>query len=140
MGPGDLRDVLESLRDHAHPDLLVGLGKSDDAAVYRVSDEVAVVSTVDFFAPIVDDPYLFGAIAAANAMSDVYAMGGAVLFALNLAGFPREGRPSGGALVSSAMPPRWWKPRARVSRSASGTSPSSPGRSSSPRRGSGAEA
>src|SRR3989442_9338070 len=90
MGPGDLRDVLESLRDHAHPDLLVGLGKSDDAAVYRVSDEVAVVSTVDFFAPIVDDPYLFGAIAAVNAMSDVYAMGGEVLFALNLAGFPRE--------------------------------------------------
>src|SRR5881628_3700390 len=90
MGPGDLRDVLESLREHAHPDLLVGLGKSDDAAVYRVSDEVAVVSTVDFFAPIVDDPYLFGAIAAANAMSDVYAMGGEVLFALNLAGFPRE--------------------------------------------------
>src|SRR5713101_3401833 len=90
MGPGDLRDVLESLRDHAHPDLLVGLGKSDDAAVYRVSDEVAVVSTVDFFAPIVDDPYVFGAIAAANAMSDVYAMGGEVLFALNLAGFPRE--------------------------------------------------
>src|SRR6266699_3621768 len=74
MGPGDLRDVLESLRDHAHPDLLVGLGKSDDAAVYRVSDEVAVVSTVDFFAPIVDDPYLFGAIAAANAMSDVFAI------------------------------------------------------------------
>src|SRR5207302_8653883 len=69
---------------------LVGLGESDDAAVYRVSDEVAVVSTVDFFAPIVDDPYLFGAIAAANAMSDVYAMGGEVLFALNLAGFPRE--------------------------------------------------
>src|SRR5438552_19096855 len=90
MGPGDLRDVLESLRDHAHPDLLVGLGKSDDAAVYRVSDEVAVVSTVDFFAPIEDDPYLFGAIAAANAMSDVYAMGAEVLFALNLAGFPRD--------------------------------------------------
>src|SRR5438309_70796 len=90
MGPGDLRDVLESLRDHAHPDLLVGLGKSDDAAVYRVSDEVAVVSTVDFFAPIVDDPYLFGAIAAANAMSDVYAMGGEVLYALNLAGFPPD--------------------------------------------------
>src|SRR5229473_1295244 len=91
MGPGDLRDVLESLRDHAHPDLLVGLGKSDDAAVYRVSDEVAVVSTVDFFAPIVDDPYVFGAIAAANAMSDVYAMGGEVLFALNLAGFFKGG-------------------------------------------------
>src|SRR5438876_5597156 len=88
MGPGDLRDVLESLRDHAHPDLLVGLGKSDDAAVYRVSDEVAVVSTVDFFAPIVDDPYLFGQIAAANALSDVYAMGGEPVTALNIVGFP----------------------------------------------------
>jgi selenide,water dikinase len=68
----------------------VGLGRSDDAAVYRVTDDVAIVETVDFFPPIVDDPYLFGAIAAANSMSDVYAMGGQVLFALNVAGFPRE--------------------------------------------------
>jgi selenide, water dikinase len=90
MGPGDLRDVLEGLRQHEHADLLVGLGRSDDAAVYRVSDEMAVVSTVDFFPPIVDDPLVYGAIAAANAMSDVYAMGGEVLFALNVAGFPRE--------------------------------------------------
>jgi len=90
MGPGDLQDVLEGLREHRHPDLLVGLGASDDAAVYRVSDEVAIVETVDFFPPIVDDPYTFGAIAAANAMSDVYAMGGQVLFALNVAGFPRD--------------------------------------------------
>src|SRR2546427_5948541 len=90
MGPGDLQDVLGGLREHRHPDLLVGLGASDDAAVYRVSDEVAIVETVDFFPPIVDDPYTFGAIAAANAMSDVYAMGGQVLFALNVAGFPRE--------------------------------------------------
>ena len=90
MGPGDLQDVLGGLREHRHPDLLVGLGKSDDAAVYRVSDEFAIVETVDFFPPIVDDPYLYGAIAAANAMSDVHAMGGAVLFALNVAGFPRE--------------------------------------------------
>jgi len=90
MGPGDLQDVLGDLRHEEHADLLVGLGKSDDAAVYRVSDDVAIVETVDFFPPIVDDPYLFGAIAAANSMSDVYAMGGQVLFALNVAGFPRD--------------------------------------------------
>src|SRR6266567_3935592 len=90
MGPGDLQDVLGELKEHRHPDLLVGLGQSDDAAVYRVSDEVAIVETVDFFPPIVDDPYTYGAIAATNSMSDVYAMGGEVLFALNVAGFPRE--------------------------------------------------
>jgi selenide,water dikinase len=90
MGPGDLQDVLGDLRHEDHADLLVGLGRSDDAAVYRVTDDVTIVETVDFFPPIVDDPYLFGAIAAANSMSDVYAMGGQVLFALNVAGFPRE--------------------------------------------------
>jgi selenide, water dikinase len=90
MGPGDLQDVLGDLRHEEHADLLVGLGRSDDAAVYRITDDVAIVETVDFFPPIVDDPYLFGAIAAANSMSDVYAMGGQVLFALNVAGFPRE--------------------------------------------------
>jgi len=90
MGPGDLQDVLSGLKRHEHADLLVGLGRSDDAAVYRITDEVAIVSTVDFFPPIVDDPYLYGAIAAANSMSDVYAMGGQVLFALNVAGFPRD--------------------------------------------------
>jgi selenide,water dikinase len=90
MGPGDLQAVLGDLRQEAHADLLVGLGRSDDAAVYRVSDDVAIVETVDFFPPVVDDPYLFGAIAAVNAMSDVYAMGGEVLFALNVAAFPRE--------------------------------------------------
>jgi selenide,water dikinase len=90
MGPGDLQDVLSGLKEHEHADLLVGLGRRDDAAVYRITDELAIVSTVDFFPPIVDDPYLYGAIAAANSMSDVYAMGGEVLFALNVAGFPRE--------------------------------------------------
>jgi selenide,water dikinase len=90
MGPGDLQDVLGALKQERHPDLLVGLGRSDDAAVYRMSDEVAIVETVDFFPPIVDDPYTYGAIAAANSMSDIYAMGGEVLFALNVAGFPRE--------------------------------------------------
>ncbi len=82
--------MLDGLRVETHPDLLVGLDKSDDAAVFRVSDEVAIVETVDFFPPIVDDPYTYGAIAAANSMSDVYAMGGEVLFVLNVAGFPRE--------------------------------------------------
>ena len=90
MGPGDLQDVLSGFKQHEHADLLVGLGRSDDAAVYRITDDIAIVSTVDFFPPIVDDPYLYGAIAAANSMSDVYAMGGQVLFALNVAGFPRE--------------------------------------------------
>ena len=90
MGPGDLQDVLGDLRHEEHADLLVGLARSDDAAVYRVTADVAIVETVDFFPPIVDDPYLYGAIAAANSMSDVYAMGGQVLFALNVAGFPRD--------------------------------------------------
>ncbi len=90
MGPGELQDVLKDLKHHDHPDLLVGLARSDDAAVYRITDEVAVVETVDFFPPIVDDPYVYGAIAATNSMSDVYAMGGRVIFALNVAGFPRE--------------------------------------------------
>ncbi len=71
-----------------YPALLVGLEAPDDAAVYRVNDRQAVISTVDFFPPVVDDAYAFGAIAAANAMSDIYAMGGDVLFALNLAAFP----------------------------------------------------
>jgi len=73
-----------------YPDLLVGLELSDDAAVYRIDDEVAVIQTLDFFTPVVDDPYDYGAIAAANAMSDVYAMGGEVVLALNICGFPPD--------------------------------------------------
>jgi selenide,water dikinase len=73
-----------------YPNLLVGLETSDDAAVYRINDEVAIVQTIDFFTPIVDDPYDYGAIAAANAMSDVYAMGGEVTLALNVCGFPPD--------------------------------------------------
>ncbi len=71
-----------------HPDLLVGTETGDDAAVYRLNDRVALIMTVDFFPPITDDPYEFGAIAAANALSDVYAMGGKPLVALNIVGFP----------------------------------------------------
>jgi selenide,water dikinase len=74
----------------SHPDLLVGLGVADDAAVYRINAKTAVVATLDFFAPVVDDPFTYGAIAAANAMSDVYAMGGEVIFALNIAAFPQD--------------------------------------------------
>ncbi len=81
---------MDHLAKHEHPDLLVGLTQSDDAAVYRLNDRQAIIQTVDFFPPIVDDPYTYGAVAAANSMSDVYAMGGQVLLALNVAGFPKE--------------------------------------------------
>lgn len=73
-----------------YADVLVGLGQPDDAAVFRLDAEKALIKTTDFFTPVVDDPWTFGAIAAVNAMSDVYAMGGDVLFALNIAGFPEE--------------------------------------------------
>ena len=75
-------------RPEDYPNLLVGLEVADDAAVYRLNDELALIQTLDFFTPIVDDPYEFGAIAAANAMSDVYAMGGEVVLALNIVAFP----------------------------------------------------
>jgi len=85
-----LRPLQERFQRQNYPDLLVGLGEPDDAAVYRVSPDQAIIQTADFFPPVVDDAYSFGAIAAANAMSDVYAMGGEVLFALNLAAFPED--------------------------------------------------
>lgn len=89
MGPGALAQVLRPLTQHAAPpELLVGLHAADDAAVYRVNDQQAIISTADFFPPVVDDPYVFGAIAAANALSDVYAMGGQVLMAINLVAWP----------------------------------------------------
>jgi selenide,water dikinase len=90
LGPAALAQVLRPLTLATHPDLVVGLQTSDDAAVYRIAPDLAVVQTVDFFTPIVDDPWTYGAIAAANSMSDVYAMGGTVLFALNVAGFPED--------------------------------------------------
>src|SRR4051794_12465507 len=79
MGPAALAQVLRPLSVTTHPDLVVGLQTSDDAAVYRLAPDMAIVQTVDFFTPIVDDPWTYGAIAAANSMSDVYAMGGTVL-------------------------------------------------------------
>jgi selenide,water dikinase len=94
MGPETLAQVLRPLQDlfppEQHPELLVGLSVSDDAAVYKLSDEIAVIQTLDFFTPVVDDPYDYGAVAAANAMSDVYAMGGEVVLALNISAFPPD--------------------------------------------------
>src|SRR5690242_5902464 len=90
MGPAALAQVLRPLTSRTHPNLLVGLQTSDDAAVYRLSDDLAIIQTVDFFPPVVDDPFTYGAISAANSMSDVYAMGGDVLFALNIAVFPDD--------------------------------------------------
>ncbi|WP_127570726.1 selenide, water dikinase SelD [Paenibacillus xylaniclasticus] len=89
IGPGDLSQVLRTLPLAApDPNLLVGLDTSDDAGVYKLSDDLALVQTVDFFTPIVDDPYSFGQVAAANAISDIYAMGGRPLTALNIVAFP----------------------------------------------------
>ena len=82
--------MLRQLPPVSDPDLLVGLATSDDAAVYRLRPDLALVQTVDFFPPIVDDPMLFGEIAAANALSDVYAMGGVPLLALNVVAFPSD--------------------------------------------------
>lgn len=88
IGPAELRRFLHALPAGRDPNLLVGFDASDDAAVYRLDDDNAVVSTADFFPPMVEDPRTFGRIAAANAVSDIYAMGGEVLFALNLVCFP----------------------------------------------------
>ena len=106
----ELGQVLEALPPLTDPRVLVGAGTGDDAAVYRIAPDRALVATVDFFTPIVDDPTAYGAIAAANALSDVYAMGATPLFALSIVGFPRDRLDTGllakivagGALVSMA--------------------------------------
>lgn len=84
VGAGTLCNLLAGFQTHYDPNLLVGYDKSDDASVYRVSDELAIVQTTDFFPPIVDDPFMYGQIAATNALSDVYAMGGEPKLALNI--------------------------------------------------------
>jgi selenide, water dikinase len=98
MGPEALAQVLRPLAElfpaESRPEILVGLGAGDDAAVYRLDDSRALVFTTDFFTPVVDDPREFGAVAAANALSDVYAMGGEPAIALNIAGFPSSLPPS----------------------------------------------
>lgn len=90
LSPDVLVELLAGLPNTKVKDALVGFETSDDAAVYRLSDELAVVQTVDFFPPVVDDPFAFGQIAAANAMSDIWAMGAKALFALNLVAFPKD--------------------------------------------------
>ncbi len=88
LRPQDLEKILSGLPSSKDGNVLIGKDKSDDAAVYRLTDDLAVVQTVDFFTPIVDDPFVFGAISAANSLSDIYAMGARPIFALNIVGFP----------------------------------------------------
>ena len=90
MPPGDLDKALCGIAFPSDENVIIGLDRADDAGVYRVSDELALIQTVDFFTPIVDDPYWFGQIAAANALSDVYAMGGTPKTAMNLVAFPSK--------------------------------------------------
>lgn len=90
LGPGALQRVLEKIPGKEDPNLLIGYDSSDDGAVYRVSDDLAIIQTLDFFPPMVEDPYTFGQIAAANALSDIYAMGGQVKTALNIVCFPEH--------------------------------------------------
>lgn len=88
MGPEALAQVLQPLTTRTDPNLIVGLQTSDDAAVYLLNADLAIIQTVDFFPPVVDDPWAYGQVAAANSMSDVYAMGGEVRLALNVAAWP----------------------------------------------------
>jgi len=93
LPPGMLKDSLSKIPTFSDPHLLVGFDSSDDGAVYKLSDDIAIIQTLDFFPPMVDDPYLFGQIAAANALSDIYAMGGDVKVALNIVAFPENEDP-----------------------------------------------
>jgi selenide,water dikinase len=90
LPPGDLDKALCGVAFPSDENVIIGLERADDAGVYRLSDELALIQTVDFFTPIVDDPYWFGQIAAANALSDVYAMGGTPKTAMNLVAFPGQ--------------------------------------------------
>src|SRR5208283_5873711 len=101
LGPADLSAVLARLELPSHPDLLVGISTGDDAGVFRLSDDLAIVNTVDFFTPVVDDPFTYGQISAANALSDVYAMGGVPRTALNIVCWPQTGLP--GAMLAEIL-------------------------------------
>src|SRR3981189_2723288 len=93
LNPATLDAILRKLPRQTNPNVLVGFDTNDDAGIYKISDDLALVQTVDFFTPIVDDPFLFGQIAAANALSDVYAMGGRPISSLSLVGFPEKADP-----------------------------------------------
>src|SRR5258705_12755425 len=94
LNPATLDAILRKLPPQTDPNVLVGFDTNDDAGIYKISDDLALVQTVDFFTPIVDDPFLFGQIAAANALSDVYAMGGRPISSLSIVGFPEKGDPA----------------------------------------------
>jgi selenide, water dikinase len=94
LNPATLDAVLRKLPRQTDPNVLVGFDTNDDAGIYKVTEDMALVQTVDFFTPIVDDPFLFGQIAAANALSDVYAMGGRPISSLSIVGFPEKGDPT----------------------------------------------
>ena len=94
LNPATLDAVLRKLPKQTDPNVIVGFDTNDDAGVYRISESLALVQTVDFFTPIVDDPYLFGQIAATNALSDVYAMGGRPISSLSILAFPEKGDPA----------------------------------------------
>src|SRR5260370_27196358 len=94
LAPATLDAVLRKLPRQTDPNVLVGFDTNDDAGIYKIAEGMALVQTVDFFTPIVDDPFLFGQIAAANALSDVYAMGGRPISSLSIVGFPEKGDPA----------------------------------------------
>jgi len=94
LPPGLLKEAVSNIKRSLDPNLLVGFDTSDDGAVYKLSEDLAIISTLDFFPPMVNDPYLFGEIAAANALSDIYAMGGKVVSALNIVCFPEGEDPA----------------------------------------------
>ena len=94
LNPATLDGILRKLPRQSDPNVLVGFDTNDDAGIYRLSESLALVQTVDFFTPIVDDPFLFGKIAAANSLSDVYAMGGRPISSLSIVGFPEKGDPA----------------------------------------------
>ena len=94
LNPATLDAVLRKLPRQTDPNVLVGFDTNDDAGIYKISEDLALVQTVDFFTPIVDDPFLFGQIAAAKALSDVYAMGGRPVSSLSIVGFPEKGDPA----------------------------------------------
>src|SRR5690554_1268209 len=93
MSPEDLSNILTQLPQISDPNVLVGTNTADDAAVYQINSNLAIVQTLDFFTPVVDDPFIYGQIAAANSLSDIYAMGAKPLFALNIVAFPSKGLP-----------------------------------------------
>ncbi|MDA3939369.1 MAG: selenide, water dikinase SelD [Spirochaetia bacterium] len=90
LGPGTLDKALCGLKQPEYPNLIADFKTSEDAGIYRISDDIALIQTIDFFPPIVNDPYIFGQIAAANALSDVYAMGGKPITALSVVGYPKD--------------------------------------------------